>query len=157
MSNTATSKPDLNEVLEQVSKFLYDDETPGAAALSARLDEALAAQKPSCHHCDNLGWVWEHGFDEKWRAPCPLWCAAAYEWPNTQAESRNEDAKSASAIGEVIARVVHRSQSAPLTDDEIDALFLSKLAGKDFSNIAVAFRAMVRAVEAAHGIGGDRG
>jgi hypothetical protein len=42
---------------------------------------------------------------------------------------------------------------APLTDDQIDALFLSKLAGRNFDNIAVAFRAMVRAVEAAHGIG----
>lgn len=42
--------------------------------------------------------------------------------------------------------------SGPLTDDQIDALYLSKLAGKGFDNIAVAFRAMVRAIEAAHGI-----
>lgn len=47
-----------------------------------------------------------------------------------------------------------RGAPPPLTDDQIDALYLSKLAGKNFDNIAVAFRAMVRAVEREHGIGG---
>lgn len=53
-----------------------------------------------------------------------------------------------------LCRVMREATATPLTDDQIDTIYVSKLAGKGFDNIAVAFRAMVRAVEKAHGIGG---
>lgn len=59
------------------------------------------------------------------------------------------------AIGKRIVAAL--DTASPLTDDQIDTLYVSKLAGKGFDNIAVAFRAMVRAIEKAHGIGGVQG
>ncbi|MDB5975192.1 MAG: hypothetical protein JWR07_1952 [Nevskia sp.] len=44
-------------------------------------------------------------------------------------------------------------KTKPLTDEQIDVLYVSKVAGKGpFSGIRAAFHAMVRTIEAAHGI-----
>jgi hypothetical protein len=63
-------------------------------------------------------------------------------------------ARSILAASVAPAPVAMTPEQQPLTQEQIDDLFVSKLAGKGpFVNMQAAFTAMVRAIEAAHGIG----